>query len=106
MRTFTGWFKSILFLIHALTGVKGEASRDIFQEMPNLWRRDGNERSREITPGGSHTASITVTAEICLHCGERLYNEKTVRRFEEIRHKLEHQQTSAFQPMGQSFRVE
>ena len=56
--------------------------------------------------GGSHIASITVTAEVCLHCGERLYNEKTVRRFEDIRHKLEHQQTSEFQPMGQSFRVE
>ena len=55
--------------------------------------------------GGSNIASLKVTAEVCLHCGERLYDENTIREFEEIRHKLEHQQTSEFQPMGQSFRI-
>ena len=55
--------------------------------------------------GGIHTASLMVLAEVCLHCGERLYDEGTVRRFEDIRHKLERQQTAEFQPMGQSFRV-
>ena len=32
--------------------------------------------------GGVHTAVLTVMAEVCLHCGERLYPEETVRRFE------------------------
>lgn len=53
--------------------------------------------------GGKHTALVKVSAEVCLHCGERLYSEATVRRFEQIRIKLERQQTSEFQPMGQSF---
>lgn len=53
--------------------------------------------------GGRHTALVKVSAEVCLHCGERLYSEATVRRFEQIRIKLERQQTSEFQPMGQSF---
>jgi hypothetical protein len=46
-----------------------------------------------------------VLAEVCLHCGKRLYDKETVRRFEEGRRKLERQQTAEFQLMGQSFRV-
>ena len=37
--------------------------------------------------GGDHTAVLQVQAEICLHCGERLYAEETVRLFEQIRQK-------------------
>jgi YgiT-type zinc finger domain-containing protein len=55
--------------------------------------------------GGVHTAVLRVRAEVCLHCGERLYSQDTIRQFEEIRDKLEHQQTSEFQPMGKSFQV-
>ena len=32
--------------------------------------------------GGIHTAALTVRAEVCLNCGERLYTQETVRRFE------------------------
>ena len=38
--------------------------------------------------GGSHTAVLKVRAEVCLRCGERLYSQETVRRFEEIKAKL------------------
>jgi YgiT-type zinc finger domain-containing protein len=55
--------------------------------------------------GGIHTATITVQAEICLQCGERLYPQETVRRFEQIRAKLERKDVAEFQPMGQSFQV-
>ena len=55
--------------------------------------------------GGSHTAIVAAHAEVCLRCGERLYTEETVRRFAEIRHKLERQETATFQSLGQSFRV-
>lgn len=55
--------------------------------------------------GGIHTAVLKVRAEVCLHCGERLYSQETVRQFEEIRKKLERHETSTFQPMGQSFQV-
>ncbi len=56
--------------------------------------------------GGPHTAVVSVRAEVCLRCGERLYSQETVRRFEEIRAKLERQQTSEFEEMGLSFQVE
>ncbi len=55
--------------------------------------------------GGGHTAIINVRADVCLHCGERLYSQETVRRFEEIRRKLEHKEVANFQVIGQSFQV-
>lgn len=55
--------------------------------------------------GGIHTAVVTVHAEVCLHCGERLYSQETVRRFEAIRAKLERQETADFEPLGRSFKV-
>ena len=55
--------------------------------------------------GGAHTAVLKVHAEVCLHCGERLYSKETIKRFEEIRSKLERQETAGFQPLGQSFQV-
>lgn len=55
--------------------------------------------------GGVHTAVLSVQAEVCLRCGERLYSQQTVRRFEEIRAKLERQDTGEFQPLGRSFQV-
>ncbi len=55
--------------------------------------------------GGSHTAVLRVRAEVCLRCGERLYSQETVRRFEEIRSKLRRQETAEFRPMGLSFEV-
>jgi YgiT-type zinc finger domain-containing protein len=60
---------------------------------------------QKLLRGGRHTASIAVTAEVCLHCGERLYSSEVVKRFEEIRAKLERQETAEFQPIGQSFEV-
>jgi YgiT-type zinc finger domain-containing protein len=54
--------------------------------------------------GGIHMAVLSVHAEVCLRCGERLYSQETVRWFEQIRAKLEHQEVAGFQPLGQSFR--
>jgi len=59
----------------------------------------------KILRGGAHTAVVRVNAEICLHCGERLYSQDTVRRFEQIGAKLERQKTAEFQPLGLSFQV-
>lgn len=55
--------------------------------------------------GGANTASIQVKAEVCLHCGERLYSQDTVRRFEEIRKKLENEEVKGLKVMGKSFKA-
>ncbi len=59
----------------------------------------------KLLKGGVNTAVIKVRAEVCLHCGERLYSQETVRLFEEIRRKLERKEVANFQPIGQSFKV-
>jgi len=55
--------------------------------------------------GGIHTAVVTVRAEVCLRCGERLYSKETSSRFEQIRGKLTRQEVTDFQPLGKSFQV-
>ena len=55
--------------------------------------------------GGKNTAIIKVQAEVCLHCGERLYSKNTISLFERIRSKLEQQNVSEFEPIGQTFEV-
>ena len=55
--------------------------------------------------GGVHIAVVTVSAEICLRCGEWLYSKETISRFEQIRAKLSRQELADFQPLGQSFQV-
>lgn len=55
--------------------------------------------------GGLNSAVVKATAEVCLHCGERLYSDEIVKRFEEIRRKLELKETREFEPVGQFFKV-
>ena len=42
----------------------------------------------KILHGGNHTALLRIQAEVCLHCGERLYAVDTVRLFEKIRNNM------------------
>lgn len=55
--------------------------------------------------GGKNTAVVRVQAEVCLHCGERMYSKETVSSFEQIRAKLERQEVSEFEPLGKSYQV-
>ena len=55
--------------------------------------------------GGNHVAVTTVSAEVCLQCGERMYSHEVARRFEEIRSKLARHEVADFQPLGQAFQV-
>ncbi len=55
--------------------------------------------------GGINTAVVNVSAEVCLHCGERLYSQETVRCFEQIRDKLKRQEVSEFEQIGTTFRA-
>ena len=59
----------------------------------------------KLLKGGGNTAVVRVKAEVCLHCGERLYAKETIRRFDDIRNKLRDRQTEGFRPLGQSFEV-
>jgi len=38
--------------------------------------------------GGNNTTVVRVNAEVCTHCGERLYSKETITLFEQIRSQL------------------
>ncbi len=59
----------------------------------------------EILRGGDNTAIVRAKAEVCLHCGERLFDPKTIERFEQIVEKLERQETQEFKNIGRSYAV-
>ena len=59
----------------------------------------------KVLRGGNNTAVINVKAEVCLHCGEKLYSKETLSRFEEIRSKLSRNDISEFQLLGKSFKA-
>lgn len=60
---------------------------------------------RKLLEGGNHTAIMKAEAEVCLRCGGRFYSDETVQRFEEIRAKLDRQETAGLQKVGLSFQV-
>lgn len=74
-----------------------------FEKCPVCGGRLEKKEVEKLLRGGKHTAVLQVNADVCMHCGERLYTEDTVKYFEELRNKLERQELSAFQPLGQSF---
>lgn len=59
----------------------------------------------KLLKGGDNTALVNVRAEVCLHCGERLYSQKTVKCFEGIRRKLERKDVANFKMIGNAYRV-
>ena len=65
-----------------------------------------NKRVEKILIGGGNTVSMKVSADVCLHCGERLYAEDVVKSFEVIRAKLRKQEFSHLKSLGQSFTVD
>ena len=65
-----------------------------------------NKQVEKLLRGGGNTVSMKVSAEVCLHCGERLYAEDVVKSFEEIRGKLRNYEFSHLKSLGQSFTVD
>ncbi len=55
--------------------------------------------------GGNNTAIVLVEADVCLHCGEQLYTQDTVKEFEEIRDQLANNKVDRFKEVGRSYRV-
>jgi len=60
---------------------------------------------KEVIHSGTNTAFLTVTAGVCLHCGERLYTPALIKRFEQVEVQLKHQDTRTFQKVGETFQV-
>jgi YgiT-type zinc finger domain-containing protein len=76
-----------------------------FKECPICKGEVVEKEVEKLLRGGKNTAVLKVKAEVCLHCGERLYSKETVSHFEQIRLKLERQEVSDFELLGQSYQV-
>lgn len=76
-----------------------------FKECPVCGGELIEKEVEKLLRGGENTAVLRVSAEVCLHCGERLYSQETVRHFEEIRAKLKRKETADFKALGRSFQV-
>jgi YgiT-type zinc finger domain-containing protein len=76
-----------------------------FNECPVCGGELVEKEVEKLLRGGIHVAVLTVRAEVCLRCGERLYSQEIIRRFEQIRTKLERQEVDQFRPLGQSFQA-
>ncbi len=59
----------------------------------------------KILRGGNNTAVLKVKAEVCLHCGERMYSKEMISRFEEICLKLEREDTKDLTLLGKSYQA-
>ena len=76
-----------------------------FEKCPVCGGEVVRKRTEKLLRGGVNLATVTVEAEVCLHCEERMYSADTIRSFAHIRTKLELQEVEEFEPIGTSFRV-
>ena len=77
----------------------------LFERCPICKGEIAEKEVEKVLKGGTNTAIIKVKAEVCLHCGERLYTPETVSRFEGIRKKLSQEDVSEFELIGKTFHV-
>ena len=77
-----------------------------FEKCPVCGGKIETKQFEKLLRGDGNTVSVKVFAEVCLHCGERLYAEDIVRTFEEIRAKLQKRDFGHLKTLGQSFTVE
>lgn len=77
-----------------------------FEKCPLCGGELETRQAEKLLRGGGNTVSLQVAAEVCRHCGERLYAEDVVRSFAEIRAKLQKQEFAHLKPVGRSFTVD
>jgi YgiT-type zinc finger domain-containing protein len=77
----------------------------LFEKCPNCGGELEEKEVEKVLRGGANTAILKVKAEVCLHCGERLYRPETVAHFEEIREKLSNEDVAEFEPVGKTYQV-
>jgi len=77
----------------------------LFEKCPICGGELVEKEVEKVLKGGANTAILKVKAEVCLHCGERLYRSETVTHFEEIREKLSAEDVGEFEPVGKTYQV-
>jgi YgiT-type zinc finger domain-containing protein len=77
----------------------------LFEKCPVCGGELVEKEVEKVLKGGTNTAIVKLKAEVCLHCGERLYTPEIISRFETIRKKLTEEDVSEFEPVGKTYQV-
>jgi YgiT-type zinc finger domain-containing protein len=77
----------------------------LFEKCPICGGELVEKEVEKVLKGGSNAAILRVKAEVCQHCGERLYPPETVTHFEEIRKKLSTEDVGEFEHVGKTYQV-
>jgi YgiT-type zinc finger domain-containing protein len=72
----------------------------LFEKCPVCGGEPMEKEVEKVLRSGSNTAIVRVEAQVCQHCGERLYKPETIIRFEEIRQKLSKEDVGDFEPVN------
>lgn len=59
----------------------------------------------KLLKGNGNTAIVKVSAEVCLHCGEKLYTPDVIAKFEDVRKRLKEGKIDEFIEVGKSYQV-
>jgi len=76
-----------------------------FDKCPICGNKLKHKKVEKLLRGGNNTAIINIDADVCLHCGERLYSKKIVKEFEKIRVELANNRVEKFEEVGRSYKV-
>jgi len=76
-----------------------------FEKCPICGGKMVEKKVEKVLRGAVNTAILKVKADVCQHCGERLYSQEDVSKFEQIRKKLKFSETADFKLIGQTFLV-
>lgn len=77
----------------------------LFEKCPVCGGELMKKEVEKVLMGGGNTALVRMKAEVCLHCGERLYSPDDVTRFDEIKWKLREDNVEKFIQIGKTYKV-
>jgi YgiT-type zinc finger domain-containing protein len=77
--------------------------KEAFEACPVCGGELVEKRVEKLLKGAMNTAAVEVDVLVCLRCGESLYPEETVRRFEKLRNKLARNETDNLTLIGNSY---
>ena len=78
---------------------------DAFHRCPMCGGDLVRKQVEKLLRGANQTVAVHIMADVCTHCGERLYSSDTIRRFEQIREKLTRGDVDEFERIGQSYQA-
>jgi YgiT-type zinc finger domain-containing protein len=82
-----------------------EEGMRLFEKCPLCGGEVVEKEVEKLLKGDGNTAVVRVEAEVCLHCGERLYAPDVIARFEDIRKRLKEGKTEKFIEIGKSYQA-